>query len=163
MRIFLTMCFVAVSFPVLAEDSGVPSPNVPELKQLNLFLGEWDAGLGNSNEKIDSERSWVMDGYFLKHTFEVSGGALRVVIYRGYNKDEHHYTLTILDSQGNTSLLTGNWNADLKTFIFEAVDSTVPVQRYESYFPDEKTEQWTIIFDSKNRNQISGVANKIAD
>lgn len=142
------------------EEYGSPTPNVSELKELNRFAGSWDGSLGNSTEGIPSQRKWDLDGYFLKHTFSVSGGSLRGIIYRGYDTKAEHYTLTFLDSQGNSSLLIGYWNADLKTFIFEAVDSTCPVQKYESYFPNDKTEQWTIVFDSEKLNQISGVAKK---
>ena len=156
--VFLVGLFINSS--ASGEDVGSPSRNVPELKALNRFAGNWDATLGNSTEGIPSQRSWDLDGYFLKHTFSVSGGSLRGIIYRGYDAKAEHFTLTFLDSQGNASLLTGYWNADLKTFIFEAVDSSCPVQKYESYFPDDKTEQWTIIFDSEKLNQISGVAKK---
>ncbi|WP_197441817.1 DUF1579 family protein [Thalassoglobus polymorphus] len=149
---------------LLAQDSkdfGQPSPNVPELKELARFSGEWEAQLNNSDLKIPSERKWVFNGYFLKHDFELPGGALRGTIYRGYNTRSNKYTMTFLDTQGNMSMLTGDWNDSLKTFTFEAVDSSSQVQKYESDFSAADTEQWTIVFDNTLMNQVTGVAKKL--
>lgn len=163
MKSSLAILFFAVCGGLMAEDAGSPSPNIPELKELNRFAGEWKANLDNGNLEISSSRTWAMDGYFLKHTYETSTGGFRGIIYRGYDKARHYYTLTFLDSSGNASLLTGDWNAELKTFIFEAVDQSVPIQRYESYFPDDKTEQWTIVYNNENRSLVSGRATKFSE
>ncbi len=146
-----------------AENFGAPNPGVPELKELVRFQGEWEAQLGNSDQKIPSKRKWMFDGHFLKHEFEVSGGALRGTIFRGYDQKNQRYTMTFLDSQGNASLLAGSWDQELKNFTFDAVDSSCPIQKYESYFPDEKTEQWTITFDNTQQSQVSGIAKKLSD
>lgn len=143
-----------------AEDFGDPSPNVPELSELKRFEGKWEGVLGNSDLTIPSERRWTLHGYFLKHDFETTGGLLHGVIYRGYDVKNERFTMTFLDSQGGSSLLVGHWNSDLKTFQFEAIDHTCRVQRYESYFPDERTEQWTIVFDSEKMTMITGVAKR---
>lgn len=155
------LCCVNLLYAEETLTVGSANPGTPELNELRRFEGKWIGKLGNSDLSIPSQRTWVLDGHFLKHDFDSSNGAVRGTIFRGYDNRNHRFTMTFLDSQGNTSLLAGYWQKDLKTFTFEAVDSSCPVQKYESYFPDEKTEQWTITFDPDNSTVINGVATKV--
>lgn len=140
---------------------GAPNPGVPELITLQRFAGNWEAKVPNSEDSIASKRIWILDGYFLKHDFELAGGSLRGTIYRGYDRANRRYTLTFLDSQGNVSLLAGHWNEDLKTMTFEAVSGACPIRRYESQFPDDDTEAWTIRFESDGQQvEVSGTAQR---
>lgn len=156
------LCTQSLQLSAADESFGEPSLNRPELKQLHRYAGKWEAKLGDSDLTILSTRVWVLDGYFIKHDFEVGAGTVRGTMYKGYDTQKNQYTLTILDSQGNQSLLTGDWNEDLKTFQFKAINNTSPIQEYESYFADEKTEQWTIVHGSETRAQLSGLAKRVA-
>ncbi|MCA9088628.1 MAG: DUF1579 family protein [Planctomycetaceae bacterium] len=153
--------FVVSSLCAAAEPIGAHNPSVPELEVLERMAGTWEASFGGSDEVIRSTRIWVLDGRFLKHEFAVSNGALRGIIYRGYDQKNARYTLTFLDSQGNVSLLAGHWDAEQKTLRLDAVDSSCPVRRYESSFLDDSTEQWTIQIQGDELTEVSGVAKKI--
>lgn len=156
-----SLLFACLSAPVVADEPiGAPNPNVPELQVLSRFEGRWEAQLGNSDQKITSSRVWTLDGYFLKHEFSAAG-ALVGVIYRGYDTKNRNYTMTFHDSQGNVSMLTGYWNDDLKTLTYEALHSSCALKKYESYFPNEKAEHWTIVFETDNRAELSGVAKRV--
>lgn len=158
------LAFAAVGLPGFAsaaEPSGA-NPGVPELTVLSRFVGTWVAQLRNTDEEIRSKREWVLDGRFVKHEFDLSSGGVSGVIYRGYNQKSRKYTMTFLDSSGNASHLTGHWDEERKMLTFEASDRSMLVQKYESYFPDDKIEQWTISFND-NSGEISGTASKQAE
>jgi hypothetical protein len=142
---------------------GAPDPGVPELAVLNRFNGKWEAKLQNSEEVIRATRKWMLNGRFQQHDFSLSSGNLSGIIYRGYDQQRQRYTLVMIDSQGSSSLLAGTWDQDQKTFTFRAIDSSCPLQQYESYFPDENTEQWTIITGGDNPIEVSGVAKRVGD
>lgn len=144
-----------------AEDPG-PNPGVPELKVLQAFFGTWEGTVGNSDAVIKAKREWVLNSRFLKHEFTLIGGDLSGTIYRGYDTTEKEYTMVFLDSTGHASHLTGQWSEDQKMLTLEATDSAMLVQRYESYFPDPKTEKWKIEFRTENDvSEISGTAKRI--
>lgn len=152
--------FFAGSVCNAAEPVGAHNPSVPELAVLERMAGTWEASLGGSDDAIRSTRIWILDGRFLKHEFAVSNGALRGIIYRGYDQKNSRYTLTFLDSQGNVSLLAGNWDAEQKTLRFDAIDNSCPVRHYESTFLDDSTEQWTIQIQGDELAEVSGIARK---
>lgn len=145
---------------VAAEDFhvGTVNPGHPELNLLRRFEGKWRAELANSNEAITSERKWILNGTFLEHDFQLSNGSVNGKILRGYNTESKEYSMTVFDSSGNVALLHGYWDADLKTMIYDTDSSSSLIQKYESYFPDAKTEKWTITL--KSGGQISGTAKK---
>ena len=140
---------------------GNPSPNIPQLGELKRFEGKWEAEIPNSNEKMISTRKWVLNGTCLFHEFELTGGAVRGRIYRGFDPRNDHYTLTVIDSLGNVSMLTGYWEETLNTMIFDAIDSSCFVQHYESQFPDGKTEQWSVTL--TGGGQFEGTAKRVSD
>ncbi len=141
-----------------AQNSG-HDPGVPELAVLNQFLGNWSGTIPNSDESINASRAWILNGRFLKHDFALSSGNLSGVIYRGYDQKNSRYTLTIFDSTGSVSLLAGDWSKELKTFSFDAIDSSCAVQKYESYFPDDHTEHWRLVM-KENMAEVNGIAKK---
>lgn len=143
------------------EPVGRPNPNVPELQVLQRFAGTWTATLANSDEQIRSTRRWTLGGYFLEHKFALASAGLQGVIYRGYDQRNSQYTLTFLDSQGNTSLLIGHWDPDLKAITFDAIANSCPIERYVSSFPDDSTEEWTIRIRGDQVVEVSGIAKKI--
>lgn len=143
------------------NQGGGPNPGVPELKVLDRMTGKWEGHLPNSDAVIPSTRKWVLDGRFLRHEFSLSTGAISGIIYRGYDQKNNRYVMTFLDSTGNASFLTGHWSSDQKILSYEASDDSYFVQKYESYFPDDKTEQWTIAFRGENGSgEITGTAVK---
>ncbi len=159
-NILLIFCAGTPS-PVQAEQPQPGhDPAIPELAVLEQFVGTWKAHIGQSDQVIDSRRSWALGGRFLKHEFSHAGGQLQGTIYRGYDQRNNRYTLTFLDSQGNVSLLVGEWNQEQKLFHFEAIDRSCHVLQYESYFPSPGTEQWTLTLAGKNPVVVSGVARK---
>lgn len=150
-----------------AEEADSPAPGfdpgVPELKVLDRFVGRWTAEFGGSGTNVASTRRWVMNGKFIRHDFELSTGDVRGVIYRGYDQNTEEYTLTMIDSSGSVSLLSGHWDKNLRTLRFEAVDTSCHISLYESYFPDEMTEEWRIVVNNENRTDLRGIARKQLD
>jgi hypothetical protein len=143
-----------------AADPG-PNPGVPELKILQKFFGTWEGSVGNSEETIHARREWILDGRFLRHEFTLSNGAVSGTIFRSYDTRQKHYVMVFLDSTGNTSHLTGQWSPEQNTLTFEATSSSMFIQKYESYFPDEKTEKWTATFQTDgNSGEITGTARR---
>lgn len=161
---FLVLCVAFSLVQASAEETKQPAagfdPGVPELQVLNRFVGRWNAAFGGSGTNIASTRRWVLNGKFLRHDFELSTGDVRGVIYRGYNQNTKEYTLTMIDSSGSVSLLSGQWDENLRTLRFEAVDTSCHISLYESYFPDETTEEWRIVVNNENRTDLRGVARK---
>lgn len=148
-----TLCAEEVSY-------GQHDPGVPELAVLEHFVGKWDGRLQGSEEVIHATRKWVLSGKFIKHDFDLASGGLSGTIYRGYDRERNRYTMVMVDSQGTVSLLAGYWSETLKTLTFESVDVSCPIKKYESYFPDDQTEQWTITTQGENSAELHGTAKK---
>lgn len=145
-----------------AEPVGKPDGGVKELAVLDRMAGEWETQLDHSEDKVSGGRRWVLDGKFLQQDFAVSNGNLRGIMIRGYDQRRNCYTMTYLDTQGNTSFLTGYWNEDQKILSFDASHRESFMQKYESYFPDAETEQWTVtvLGDDSGAATVTGVARR---
>ena len=159
-RIFNMTLILGVTSLLHADDfqAGTPNPGRPELGQLRRFEGVWTAELPNSTDSVSSRRKWILNGMFLEHDFELSNGDVRGKILRGFDVEHQRYTLTIFVSSGGTEQLTGYWDEDLKTMTFNAANGSSEIQKYESYFPDDQTEKWTITLQSGG--QVSATAKK---
>ncbi|MEZ6056987.1 MAG: DUF1579 family protein [Planctomycetaceae bacterium] len=143
------------------EPIGEPDPGVKELALLHRMSGRWVTQLDNSDVKVSGGRRWILDGKFLHQDFNTSNGTLRGTITRGYDQKRHHYTMTYLDNQGNAALLTGVWNEDQKMLTFDTNDRQSYMQKFELYFPDDNTEQWTVEVQGENELiRVTGIARR---
>lgn len=136
---------------------------VPELAVIDRMSGTWEARVVNSDETIRATRKWILNGRFQQHEFELASGNLRGLIHRGYDQQNRRYTMLLIESQGSASMLVGDWNAELRTLSFRAVDSSCFIQTYESHFPDDNTEQWTLTTGGENSVEVSGVVKRVSN
>lgn len=164
---FLSLVTLLSVLGQLPDCQAQPPPGydrgVPELAVIDRFSGTWEAQVVNSDETIRATRKWILNGRFQQHEFELASGNLRGLIYRGYDQERKRYTMTLMESQGSVSMLVGDWNAELRTLSFRAIDSSCFIQTYESHFPDDNTEQWTLTTGGENPVEVSGIVKRISN
>lgn len=139
---------------------GQHNQGVPELAVLEQFSGHWESDLNNSVEVIQGTRHWVLGGHFQQHDYSLLSGNLSGTMYRGYDSKNGRYTMLMIDSKGTASMLAGHWNESQKTLSLEAIDRSCLVQKYESYFPDDNTEKWTLTIVGDGEVVLSGTAKR---
>lgn len=111
------------------SESGKPAqPAPPELKVLERLVGSWDAAAvfkpaewtpkeERSTSKVT--RKWVLDGWFLQDTSEISDGSESISLL-GYDAGQKKYRGWWFNSEGHRNKSFGDWDEASGTLSFRA-------------------------------------------
>lgn len=111
-----------------AESGATARPLPPELKVLEKLIGEWDAAAvfrpaewtpkeERSTSKVT--RKWVLDGWFLQDTAEISNGSESISLL-GYDAGRKKYRGWWFNSEGDRNKSFGDWDEAGGTMSFRA-------------------------------------------
>lgn len=149
----------AATFVYSADKSGA-NANVPELKILDSFVGEWQGDFSGRNGNPVSTTStteWVLDGRFLltKNAANLQRGKLEFMTLWGYDAAKKKYHRWVFTSMGTSLEELGTWDPDQQKFTFESVGLTDGSATAVTKIVDANTRTWSYVFRNKE-GQVSG-------
>jgi len=132
-------------------DAAIPE----ELKVLGHFVGEWEGTIRDQPTDYEVKSEWILNGQVVRQKQIFQDGA-ETLILRGYDSNSEKYFLNLHDSRGVHYMLTGDWNADTKTFTFRGHSGETAVT-ITSKFRNQDTEDWAITLDTNgNVSELRG-------
>ncbi len=173
----VSACVALAMFPtasVRGEDG--PSADVPELKALEYYAGDWDVVIAPNqpNEpspaKGRSKATWTMKGRFLEQagTLKLTDGQpdLEMTSLMTYDSKKKVYRMWTFVSNGTTTEAEGTWNATAKTMTsltkpdengqtttIVADFSTVDVERWKFIIKDRAGQVQAEVKGQNNRHK----------
>lgn len=162
---FLFLAAIAGQSVVRADEPG-PSPDVPELRALQHYIGTWDVATTDQlYTKGESSAKWILGGRFVEQSgFMVSqegSNRIEVLTLFTFDTGKKTYRSWTFLSDGSTSQAEMTWNAAAKTMTSRSrpgangVRSTVTAD-----FSEGGKERWLFVFtdrDGKAVGEMKGV------
>jgi hypothetical protein len=143
------LLFACVTCPALAEDG--PSKEVPELKALSHYVGQWDVVVTSqtmADFKGQATAEWVLNGRFVEQTGVLESGdgstVLKLKTLMTYDPRAKSYRLWSFFSNGTVVEAAGTWDAEKKTMTSIHRDGGMTTTTTAD-FSKEGTEQWKIV------------------
>ncbi len=155
---------VAVTATSAFQDG--PTADVPELKVLDHWLGNWETTLREKSVGADrvgkGKAEWVLGGRFMKQAWTLDadavGPAMSGESLMTFDPEEHVYRSWSFDSTGGTTQATGRWDAASKTMTWTGTDpsrdlTTITTARFD----EDGVETWTVVIKGKDGATLADV------
>lgn len=150
-----------------------PSPEVPELRPLAHYAGNWTAestvkpgpGLPDGAKRIGTAQGeWVLGGRFLRQTWKIDPAAgqpeLSGMTLMTYDPQLRRYRSWGFVSTGSAQEAEGKWDADARTFTWTArAGDGGPTTVTKAAFGADGEESWSIVTkdpDGRTLMEMSG-------
>jgi hypothetical protein len=128
-----------------------PSPDVPELQELNYYVGQWEDEIDGRPGVCRTEvNEWILQGRFLRQSWstEAKDGTppAHGQTLMTYDVDRRVYRSWAFLATGSVIENEGLWDADTKTFTWghRVIDTSETVIT-KACFPDENIQAWSIV------------------
>ncbi len=173
MKKTLLMTVLAGAWLGFAAAAGAQHSDVPELKILRHYLGEWEStftvqgGTPSAEEPkpvtAQVKARWVLGGRFMRQTGNVKleeGGRTYVLdTLMTWDNDAGAYRRWTFTSAGTASEATGKWDAESRTMTWTGVDEkTGNTTTVSATFKGKKEEHWTIATEKSDGQMVSLIA-----
>lgn len=159
--ISLFVCFASV-IPVIAADSG-PAEDVPELKALAHYIGNWESKIESREAPFVSAEvtaEWILEGRFVQQTATLqvinSSKPLKITTLMTYDPDRQQYRFWRFVSNGNVTESSGSWDAKTSTMTSKGKDGDVAATTTAS-FAKEGVEEWKITVKDSSGNDVATI------
>jgi hypothetical protein len=150
-----------------AADPAGPAPDVPELKALSHWAGQWSTkmtvkpnrdlpnGAGGTGTAVGE---WVHAGRFLRQTWsldsttglpKMSGSTMMT-----YDPQRKAYRSWSFFSTGAVSEATGTWDANTRTMTWTARDGDLTTVTTAAFTADGRNETWSIVTKDRAGNVV---------
>jgi hypothetical protein len=121
MRAIIFCCFLAVNMPtVFAQPQGAlpkPCSTVPEYRQFDFWLGEWEVYAVNGNKAGQSRISMILDSCIILEEW-TGGGGFSGKSFNTWNAVKRQWQQTWVDNVGGTThFLSGKSEPGKITFL----------------------------------------------
>jgi hypothetical protein len=151
------LTFQATQIVALGDDG--PAKQIPELKALSHYVGEWDVVTTVKDQpfvKGQAKAEWILDGRFVQQTGVLKSAngdtLLKTTTLMTYDQELKSYRMWLFFSDGQTYESVGQWDEEKKTMTsFERSANRTTTAN----FSKEGTEQWKIVTKDP-QNQVVG-------
>lgn len=150
MMSLLAVCLVAGI--ISPQTTRGEEPALPELKPLNRFVGSWKTTMEGGGLTGKATTQWVLGGRFIQQKYSLSDGSEGMNL-RGYDPNTKQHVMFTFDSRGTMLKQEGAWDNETNTLTVKGKAGVVVVIT-KAHFPDEDTEEWSIIVQDEGGNVL---------
>lgn len=157
--IFFACSFGALATSAAADAPQGPAADVPELRVLNHWVGQWDcdmtvkpnAGLPQGLQaKGTASAEWVLGGRFVQQTATSEGvngkPGIKVMTLMTYDPQKQAYRGWIFFSTGAVRQIEGQWDEATRTMTAKSRDAdSGGTMLITATFADSGAETWSIV------------------
>ena len=156
------LAVLILAAPAYAAEPG-PATDVPELKVLSHYVGQWDVKINSKETPFESgevSAVWILDGRFVQQTINLnvinSSTPLKISTMMTYDPDVRKYRFWRFVSNGNVTEASGTWDAKTKTMTLVGKDTDLTATTTAS-FAKEGVEEWKIVVKDSSGNDVATV------
>jgi hypothetical protein len=143
-----------------------PSPEVPELKELNHYAGQWEDEISGRPEVRRTELGeWILNGRFLRQSWftESDDGSApaRGLTLMTYDTGAKVYRSWAFLATGSVIENEGVWDATTKTFTWgHRLTETAETVITKASFPSDNSQAWFIVKTDENHKIVREVTGR---
>src|SRR4051812_48136926 len=177
------VCFVVFAAASLAAAAAAapdrapgPAGDVPELKVLEHWVGEWDVEMtvkpadgaaGGTKAKGTAKAEWVLDGRFVQETWTLEGEdgspPMKGITLMTYDPGKKAYRSWTFFSNRSASQAEGRWDEKARALTSKARDPQGGATTTVASFAEDGTQTWSIVEkdrDGKVLAEITGTTRR---
>jgi len=143
-----------------------PSPEVPELKELNHYMGQWEDEISGRPEMRRTEvGEWILDGRFLRQSWftESNDGnpPARGLTLMTFDTRAKVYRSWAFLATGSVIENEGTWDPTSQTFTWgHRLRETAETIITTASFPSENSQAWLIVKTDENQKVVREVTGR---
>ncbi|HSI11195.1 MAG TPA: hypothetical protein VK961_04090 [Chthoniobacter sp.] len=141
-----------------------PATDVPELKELNHYAGQWEEEIaGRPGVRRTEFSEWILQGRFLRQTWSTESKdgtpAAHGLTLMTYDVERKAYRSWAFLATGSVIENEGSWDAATNTFVWaHRITGTSETVVTKASFPNETTQAWSIVKTDEQNKVIREVA-----
>jgi hypothetical protein len=143
-----------------------PSPDVPELKELNHYLGQWEDEIAGRPEVKRTENcEWILDGRFLRQSWftDAADGTppAHGLTIMTFDPERKAYRSWAFLATGSVNENEGVWDATTKTFTWgHRLPNKSETVVTKASFAVDAAQSWSIVKTDEHNKVIREVAGR---
>ena len=170
----IALVMLMCGFARSADDPSGPAKDIPELKVLSQYAGNWDGEMTvkpNPNQPKGAQTTgpavgeWIHDGRFLRQTWssKASGAfpAMNGSTIMTYDPHKKTYRSWSFNSGGQMGESQGTWDAKTRTLTWTMRDDGGGgASVTKATFPEIGIESWSIIVKDRDGQVVADLSGK---
>lgn len=143
-----------------------PSPELPELKALNHYVGQWEDEIsGRPGVRRREVGEWILDGRFLRQSWSTESNdgspAAQGMTLMTFDPEAKIYRSWGFLATGSVIENIGTWDEAAQTFTWgRRLMDTAETVTTKASFPSENSQAWYIVKTDENHKIVREVTGR---